>query len=59
MRLGLGMTSKLNDMPQLQNLLRSDAANLLSVGKSRLCPKGCVGKIFCLPAVLRPAMQAD
>jgi adenylosuccinate synthase len=43
---------------ELQNLLRSDAANLLSMGKSRLCPKGCVGKIFCLPAVLRPAMQA-
>jgi adenylosuccinate synthase len=42
----------------MQNLLRGDASNLLSVGKSRLCPKGCVGKIFCLPAVRRPAMQA-
>src|SRR5215475_4288956 len=32
---------------ELQKLLRDDAANLLSVGKSRLCPEGCVGKIFC------------
>jgi adenylosuccinate synthase len=33
-------------VPKLQNFLRGDAANLLSVGKSRLCPTGCVGKIF-------------
>src|SRR5207248_9206254 len=27
--------------------LRGDLANLLSVGKSRLCPAGYIGKIFC------------
>jgi adenylosuccinate synthase len=30
-----------------QNLLRTEAVNLLSVGKSRLCPAGRIGKIFC------------